>query len=85
MSGREGRIIRSCGEIAPGAEIEAWRQGRQIHRGRVSETVPSMGMFWIIDARNGTRELLDAPMPWRSSNLIRRRTGGSIAGGQGPA
>lgn len=60
MSGRDGRIIRSCGEIAPGAEIEAWRQGRLIHRGRVSETVPSMGMFWIIDARNGTRELLDA-------------------------
>lgn len=28
--------------------------------GRVSQVVPSMDMFWIIDARNGTRRLVDA-------------------------
>lgn len=59
MAAAEGRIIRSCGELAPGAEIEAWHQGRLVHRGRVTQTVPSMRMFWIIDARNGTRKLLD--------------------------
>lgn len=53
------RIIHSCSELSPGEEIEAWRSGRLIHRGRVSYTLPSMSMAWIIDARNGTRSLLD--------------------------
>ncbi len=54
------RIAGACVDLAPGTEIEAWDQGRLIHCGRVSQTVPVMGMFWIIDARNGTRRLLDA-------------------------
>lgn len=59
VSGRD-RNIRACSDLVPGTEIEAWDHGRLIHWGRVSQTVPSMGMFWIIDARNGIRRLLDA-------------------------
>jgi hypothetical protein len=54
------RIIQACSDLAPGTEIEAWDHGRLIHCGRVSQLVPSMGMFWIIDARNGARRLLEA-------------------------
>jgi hypothetical protein len=60
MAADRDRIIRSCSDLAPGVEIEAWHHGRLIHRGRVTQVVPSMSMFWIIDARNGTRMLLDA-------------------------
>jgi hypothetical protein len=59
MAVNEDRLVHSCSELSPGDEIEAWRAGRLIHRGRVSYTLPSMGMVWIIDARNGTRSLLD--------------------------
>lgn len=59
MTTDRDRIIRSCTELSPGTQIEAWHHGRLIHLGRVSATIPSMGMFWIIDARNGTRKLLD--------------------------
>jgi hypothetical protein len=60
VASERDRIIRGCSDLVPGTEIEAWNHGRLIHHGRVSQTVPSMGMFWIIDARNGTRRLLDA-------------------------
>lgn len=59
MSIDRDRIIHSSSELSPGDEIEAWQSGRLIHRGRVSYTLPSMGMVWIIDARNGTRNLVD--------------------------
>lgn len=59
MAPDRGRVIRACWDLVPGTEIEAWDHGRLIHSGRVSQIVPSMGMFWIIDARNGTRRLLD--------------------------
>jgi hypothetical protein len=51
--------IRTCEALANGDEIEAWHNGRLIHRGRVSQTVPSMGMFWIVCARTGARKLVD--------------------------
>jgi hypothetical protein len=60
VASESDRNIRACSDLVPGTEIEAWDHGRLIHCGRVSQTVPSMGMFWIIDARNGVRRLLDA-------------------------
>jgi hypothetical protein len=51
--------VRDCGELSYGDEVDAWHNGRLHHHGRVIETYPSMGMFWILDARTGTRRLLD--------------------------
>jgi hypothetical protein len=51
--------VRSGAELAVGDEIEAWHRGRLAHRGAVSSTLPDIGLFWIIDARTGTRRLLD--------------------------
>lgn len=57
--GLEGRHIRSCAELSPGDRIEAFRDGRSLHRGRVLAVVPELDMFWILDSRTGTRQLLD--------------------------
>ena len=51
--------IRTCGELAPGDQIEAWHNGKLFHRGRVMQTIPLMELFWILDARTGARKLLD--------------------------
>jgi hypothetical protein len=51
--------VRTCGELQAGQEIEAWHKGRLFHRGRVTETIPSTGLFWIEDSRTGARKLLD--------------------------
>ncbi|MDP9694329.1 UNVERIFIED_ORG: hypothetical protein J2X79_001884 [Arthrobacter globiformis] len=51
--------VRSGAELAVGDEIEAWHRGRLAHRGTVSSTFRDIDLFWIIDARTGTRRLLD--------------------------
>lgn len=51
--------VRTCSELQAGEEIEAWHKGRLFHRGRVTETIPSMDLFWIVDSRTGARKLLD--------------------------
>lgn len=51
--------VRTCAELSAGQEIEAWHKGRLFHRGRVTETIPSTGLFWIVDSRTGARKLLD--------------------------
>lgn len=51
--------IRTCAELAAGDEIEAWHNGKLFHRGRVTQTIPLMELFWILDARTGARKLLD--------------------------
>lgn len=53
-----GRVIRECADLTPGAIVQAWERDRLVHCGRVSQVVPSMGMLWIIDARNGVRRLV---------------------------
>ncbi|WP_346958635.1 hypothetical protein [uncultured Arthrobacter sp.] len=57
--GVEDTAIRTCGELAAGDEIEAWHNGKLFHRGRVTQTIPLMELFWILDARTGARKLLD--------------------------
>jgi hypothetical protein len=42
-----------------GDYIEAWHKGKLFHRGRVTHLVPALDLFWILDARTGTRRLLD--------------------------
>ena len=51
--------VRTCSELSAGEEIEAWHKGRLFHRGRVTETIPSTELFWIVDSRTGARKLLD--------------------------
>jgi hypothetical protein len=60
-------IIRSCAALSAGDEIEAWHDGRLLHRGRVTRILPSMGMFWILCARTATCKLVDL----EASEIIR--------------
>ena len=56
----EARQIRSSAELNVGDEIEAWHNGKLFHRGPVTQTVTGADLFWILDARTGTRRLIDA-------------------------
>ena len=47
------------GQLRIGDQIEAWHNGKLFHRGRVMDVVPALELFWILDARTGTRKLLD--------------------------
>jgi hypothetical protein len=49
----------STGRLQPGDHIEAWHNGKLFHQGRVTDVVPQLDLFWILDARTGTRRLLD--------------------------
>ncbi|TLM84484.1 hypothetical protein FDW83_07120 [Pseudarthrobacter sp. NamE2] len=49
----------STAQLRVGDNIEAWHRGRLFHRGRVTGVVPALELFWILDARTGTRKLLD--------------------------
>jgi hypothetical protein len=39
--------------------VEAWHGGRPYSRGKGMQTIPSMGMFWILDSGSGTLKLVD--------------------------
>lgn len=54
-----GTAVTTCAELSVGDDIEAWHNGRLFHRGRVTQTVPLMELFWILDSRTGARKLLD--------------------------
>ncbi len=47
------------GQLRIGDQIEAWHNGKLFHRGRVTDVVPALELFWILDARTGARKLLD--------------------------
>ncbi len=46
-------------QLTIGDYIEAWHNGKLYHQGRVTDVVPKLDLFWILDARTGTRRLLD--------------------------
>jgi hypothetical protein len=46
-------------QLQTGDYIEAWHNGKLFHQGRVTVVVPKLDLFWILDARTGTRRLLD--------------------------
>ncbi|QCO98424.1 hypothetical protein FCN77_12915 [Arthrobacter sp. 24S4-2] len=52
-------IVSSCRELAPGDDIKAFYNGSLVHHGKVTETVPDHGLFWIMDMLTGGRRLLD--------------------------
>ena len=56
----EARKIFSSAELKVGDQIEAWHNGKLFHRGAVTQTVAGVELFWILDARTGTRRLIDA-------------------------
>ena len=60
MDVNAARHIRSSAELNVGDEIEAWHNGKLFHRGTVTQTVTAVDLFWILDARTGTRRLIDA-------------------------
>lgn len=59
MRSEQARQIHSSAELSIGDEIEAWHNGKLFHRGQVSQTVASMDLFWMVDAKTGTRRLID--------------------------
>jgi hypothetical protein len=61
--------VHDLGDLSLGDMIEARHEGRRYNRGKVLQTVPSMGMFWILDTGSGTRKLVDS-----EALLIRRIT-----------
>lgn len=67
MAAAQEPTIRTCDALANGDEIEAWHCGRLLHRGRVIQTLPSIGMFWILCTRTGVRKLVDL----EASEIIR--------------
>jgi hypothetical protein len=67
MATAQEPTIRTCDALRHGDHIEAWYEGRLLQRGRVSQTLPTMGMFWIVCARTGVRRLVDL----EASEIIR--------------
>lgn len=67
MDAAQEPTIRTCDALENGDEIEAWHYGRLLHRGKVIQTLPSMGMFWILCTRTGVRKLVDL----EASEIIR--------------
>ena len=49
----------STNRLQAGDYLEAWHNGKLFHQGRVTDVVPQLDLFWILDARTGTRRLLD--------------------------
>lgn len=75
--------VRDCRELSYGDDVEAWNNGRLHHHGKVIETYPSMGLFWILDARTGTRRLLDV----EALDIVRQLPASQLVGstsGYGP-
>lgn len=72
------REVQSSAELAVGDVVEAWHRGRLAHQGTVSSTLRDMDLFWIIDARTGTRRLLDL-----EQLSVRRVPAGKPASGVG--
>ena len=54
----ESQGIRTA-QLRIGDQIEAWHRGKLFHKGRVTDVVPALELFWILDARTGARKLLD--------------------------
>jgi len=78
MAAAQSSLIRSCSELSYGDEIEAWRFGGLLHRGRVTQTLMSVEMFWIICSRTGTRKLVEI----EATDILRTA---AAHGGAGPA
>jgi hypothetical protein len=59
MTVNEKNAVHSCHELTAGDKIVARYKGVLVHRGRVTESVPDHGLFWILDELTGGRRLLD--------------------------
>jgi len=51
--------ICSSAELSIDDDIEAWRNGMLLDRGRVSRALSSVEMVWIVSARTGALTLID--------------------------
>ena len=60
MTAEVAQQVLSCEELSVGDGIEAWHNGRLVHRGEVIRTVAATDLFWILDGRTGVRRLIDA-------------------------
>ncbi|GGH90806.1 hypothetical protein ACFFGR_19910 [Arthrobacter liuii] len=54
----EAQGVRTA-QLRIGDQIEAWHRGKLFHKGKVTDVVPALELFWILDARTGARKLLD--------------------------
>jgi hypothetical protein len=73
MDADEKTFVSSCRDLATGDDIDARYKRTLVHRGRVTETAPDHGLFWIMDDLTGGRRLLDMAWPnWRFSGSSTR-------------
>ena len=70
-----GRII-DCRSLSPGDVVEARYNGLMYYQGKVTETVPVLDMFWILDSRTGTRKLPD-PLAFEVVRVPEKPAGGN--------
>lgn len=55
----EETVVETCHDLSSGGCDSGRRKGSLVHRGRVTERVPSHGLFWIMDELTGGRRLPD--------------------------
>lgn len=57
-----GTEVRSGAELSIGDHVEVRRDRWLLYRGQVLAVVPALELFWILDARTRTRQLVDLAM-----------------------
>lgn len=58
MTTPDGVGAGSLGELRPGDAVEAYCNGRMVHRGPIVDAVPQCGLLWILDTVTGCGRLL---------------------------
>ena len=58
MTTHDGMAAGSPVELRPGDAVEAYCNGRMVHRGPIVDAVPQCGLLWILDTVTGSRHLL---------------------------
>ena len=46
-------------ELGPGDAVEAYCNGRMVHRGPIVDAIPQCGLLWILDTVTGARCLVE--------------------------
>ena len=92
MATLQKSVIHSFAALSIGDDIEAWRDGALLDRGRVSRTLSSVEMVWIVSARTGALKLVDlaaadiirfSPAPCEGLPVALCSSGGSSGGSFG--
>ena len=59
MKSDTANAVADCADLSSGDRVQAWRKGRLIHKGLVTDILPAMKLFWIEEEPFRERRLLD--------------------------